>query len=207
MKYILRHILSFGLVMTSSLAVGTMAAAQGVYFDDSDSGVADIKHRHEVYVNLTRTIISHMPELGYEYIFTPDMSTGARISVNAKADNNKINQLFQATPYFRWYLTADGSSERRMAKGFFAELSASFTAYKKLENTTIGYEVSGPGTYTVKEHKNNSSLTGLGLAVSAGWKYVSRSGWTCSLFSGLGTNFIGYDGIYHMGGITVGKRF
>lgn len=163
-------------------------------YDDMDP----MAHRHEVKVNLAKTILARTPEFAYEYILKPDMSVGGRIGF-ALGENEGVRQTmgdFQAMPYVRWFFTSNGETARRVAKGFFAEVNMAFTSYKSYVDM-----------YSEMDGVSRSSALGVGVGLAIGWKYVSRSGWTCDLTYGAGRNFSGLVDWYAVGGLTVGKRF
>lgn len=159
-----------------------------------------MSHRHEVKVNLGLTILAKAPEIEYEYLLKPDMSVGGRVGLTLGEEGRLILGDFRALPYFRWYFTSDGETARRVARGFFAEVNSGLTSF-----STAAKDLS-------PDVRKGAPIS-WGLGVGTGWKYVSRSGWTCDILYGIGRYFnkpFGHEynaGIYMTGGLTVGKRF
>lgn len=171
-------------------------------YDDQDP----LAHRHEVKLNLSKTIISLSPEVSYEYILKPDMSIGGRLSLMV-GDNSISKEVlgnFQLNPYYRWFFTSNGSSARRVAKGFFAEVNMAMTSYNSYIDGNKDIIINGEPI-----RNGSTSPLNLGIGFGIGWKYVSHSGWVCDILYGGGRNFKSQNlpGWFVVGGISIGKRF
>lgn len=154
---------------------------------------------NELKLNLPMTIFGSSPEFSYERILNSDISVGA--SVLGSFDTERNPYQFMFTPYFRWFFGGNSSNLQKYGAGFFIEANGSI--YSRVMES-----YSHPGG---SEYDQNKSLTGAGLGLTLGWKYLSKNNWVGEIYAGGGRNFINSDypdaEIYPRFGISIGKRF
>ncbi|MFA6863653.1 MAG: DUF3575 domain-containing protein [Dysgonamonadaceae bacterium] len=166
----------------------------------------ELRHRHELKLNLGSSVFLAFPEVSYEYLLSEDMTVGASMGFGFDTEDSD-GYSFKATPFLRWFF-GDWSWFRRRemehpATGFFLEANGAVGSYDIYSYDYIDYK----SVYT----KEKSLVTG-GMGFAFGWKYLSKNNWTAELFSGAGRNF-NYDKdydeskIYFRMGISIGKRF
>jgi hypothetical protein len=150
--------------------------------------------QNELKLNLGTSVFGSFPEVAYERIINSDLSAGASLGVALDEDVYSIDVLF--TPYVRWFFGGSSESLQKYGAGFFIEANGGI--FTKPEEEIYNDD----GTYT----SSNGTVTGAGVGLALGWKYLSRNNWVGEIYFGGGRDFIN-DGGYPRLGITIGKRF
>lgn len=153
---------------------------------------------NEVKLNLPMTIFGSSPEISYERILNSDISVGASVLASFDTDRNPFQ--FMVTPHFRWFFGGNRESMNKYGAGFFIEANGSVYSQVVAKYSPPGGDV-----------LDSESITGAGLGLALGWKYLSKNNWVGETFIGLGRNFVDndydIDQVYPRVGISIGKRF
>ncbi|MDD4777114.1 MAG: hypothetical protein PHV53_02380 [Fermentimonas sp.] len=150
--------------------------------------------QNELKLNLGTTVFGSFPEIAYERILNSDLSVGASLGVALDEDIYSMDFLF--SPYVRWFFGGNSENLQKLGAGFFIEANGGI--FTKPEEEVYYDE----GIYT----SDNNTVTGAGIGLALGWKYLSRNNWVGEIYFGGGRDFVN-DGGYPRLGITIGKRF
>ncbi len=153
---------------------------------------------NELKINLLYSFFLLAPDISYERILDTDISVGAAISASLDTDRNPYKFIF--TPYFRWFFGGSSESLEKAGSGFFIEANGSVYSQEVASYSYIGNN----------DVASSKSVTGAGLGLALGWKYLSRNNWVGEIYAGAGRNFINnnYNAeAYPRMGISIGKRF
>ena len=149
--------------------------------------------KNELKINQGTSIFASFPEIAYERIINSDLSAGASLGVSLD-DIYATDLLF--TPYVRWFFGGNQENLQKYGAGFFIEANGGiFTKEKE----TIYYE-----NETFAAVYDN--VTGAGVGLALGWKYLSGNNWVGVIYAGGGRDFVNGGG-YPRLGITIRKRF
>lgn len=171
----------------------------------------ELKHRHEVKLNIGSSIFISSPEVSYEYILREYFSVGAAIAFGLQTDELDVYS-FKFTPFARWFFGDSFRERKNAATGFFLEGNSVIGT----QEIYMPYQNTGSTREWVSNYESKFTA-GLGLAL--GCKFLSRKNWATEIFGGLGHNFIYYDEFDEFGatswnqilypriGISIGKRF
>ncbi len=179
--------------------LGTVAFSQA----PADS---EVGFRHEVKVNLCTTIIAHCPELSYEYRFTENTTAGGRLIFSFAEDDLYLplrGCYATGMPYFRWYFPRMSTSYPFLdpiGSGFFVEVNLALACYRTNEDSTVS-------SATSKSEPESPWLFGTGIG--AGYRWVTRKGWSAEIFGVVGRNVIpnASHEAYGTTGLTIGYTF
>jgi len=145
--------------------------------------------RHEIKLNLFNAVLESL-SLEYECVINTDFTAG--IGANYFFDISSSEFQFIAYPNIRFY-----PGRQEPATGFFTELSVPF------------YANEGQVYNNVKMRFENDLVIGAGIGVAAGYKLMSKNGFTTELFLGACRNFNNDVNVelFSRFGVTFGKRF
>ncbi len=112
---------------------------------------------------------------------------------------------FGVMPYGRWYFGGNWFSIASPNAGFLIEVNSAIGYYDKLKNV----HYSG-NWLNWKRTEEIVSGTSFGIGLGAGFKYVTRNGWSAEASLRLGRNLVkasNRNGGYIYPAISVGYRF
>jgi hypothetical protein len=185
----------------------TLLAAVAPFAASAQSKLVTEGPLNEVKVNVPMAIAG-AAELSYERILMEDLSVGLSGSY---AWDKDFKYRYSVMPYVRWFFWKHHGQDPYPAAGFFIELNGG-VFNQDVTHTKCEWHPEG-GEYGPRLECNTTSeiLTGGGLGVALGWKWISHSGFVGEIYTGAGRNFAGTndDGLwgYVRGGISLGYRF
>jgi hypothetical protein len=181
------------LLLVAALMVGLTAFSQKTHRVAGWKIARDIP-QNEFKLNLGTTIFGSFPELSYERLLNTDISVGASLGVALEDDVYPTHVLF--TPYFRWFFGGNSENLQKYGTGFFIEANGGLFTRSVDE---LFYENGMAGS-------REETVTGAGLGLAVGWKYLTRNNWVGEFYFGGGRDFVN-DGAYPRMGLTIGRRF
>lgn len=158
----------------------------------------DLGGNNEFSINGLTTILGS-PEISYERLLSG--SSGWGISAMFTTDlEYDVYSTLMIGPYYRVYFNRE-----ELAKGFFLEGSLPFILGEK---DWVYYYDEATGVWQEPEDPNELTLQ-VGAGFSAGWKFMTESGYTGTVFFGLTRNFTpdSYFTFYPKMGLSIGRRF
>lgn len=108
-------------------------------------------------------------------------------------------------PYGRWYFGGKWFSFTSPNAGFLIEVNSAIGYYDKLKNV----HYSGPWM-NLKRTEEIVSGTSCGIGLGAGFKYVTRNGWSAEASLRIGVNLVQaaqWNFAYIYPAVSVGYRF
>ena len=162
---------------------------------------------HEVRLNFFALPYASELSAEYEYATAPNFSIGC--SVNAYIGDKSARGLsfptFGVMPYGRWYFGGKWFSFTSPNAGFLIEVNSAIGYYDKLKNV----HYSGPWM-NLKRTEEIVSGTSCGIGLGAGFKYVTRNGWSAEASLRIGVNLVQaaqWNFAYIYPAVSVGYRF
>jgi len=151
---------------------------------------------NEVKLNLLTAVIG-LPEIDYERYIADNMGVGLAVAIAVdKVENLTIRSM--VLPYARIYFG------QKRASGFFIEGNMVVAGIKN-RNYAYAYDNLGYYNYVSDYY---TSETKFGCGVAAGFKFLTRNGFTGEIYLGGGRLFGDSDpGGYPRVGLCIGKRF
>ena len=162
---------------------------------------------HEVRLNLFALPVASELSAEYEYATTPNLSIGCTMSayIGDKSACRLFFPTFGVMPYGRWYFGGNWFSIASPNAGFLIEVNSAIGYYDKLKNV----HYSGPWMER-KRTEEIVSGTSCGIGLGAGFKYVTRNGWSVEASLRIGVNLVQaaqWNFAYTYPAISVGYRF
>ena len=176
------------------LLISTISTAQ----EKEEKYPQDIDKKAEIKINALSLIALASFDVSYERLLNKDSSFGVSLFYNFGDINDDIYfpKTFSLTPYYRWFF-----SETRFARGFFIEGFGMLNTYEE--------EI-----YSYSSSYSTEKETNFALGISAGGKFITRSGFVAEIYLGVGRNLLSNNNdnfidntIISRGGITIGYRF
>ena len=162
---------------------------------------------HEVRLNLFALPVASELSAEYEYATTPNLSIGCTMSayIGDKSACRLFFPTFGVMPYGRWYFGGNWFSIASPNAGFLIEVNSAIGYYDKLKNVYYS------GNWLNWERTEEIvSGTSFGIGLGAGFKYVTRKGWSAEVSLRMGRNLVkasNRNGGYIYPAISVGYRF
>lgn len=157
---------------------------------------------NEVKTNVPSDIAGTL-DLSYERVLLEDLAVGASLQY-AWDDVNifDLDNAFMVLPYARWFFWKHRGQDRYPGAGFFIEVNSGLFGGTKDPMTMDGADIKLKG----------EQITGWGLGLALGWKWISKSGFVGEVYSGAGRNFLSSSdevgiGAYLRMGVSLGYRF
>lgn len=162
---------------------------------------------HEVRLNLLALPYASELSAEYEYATAPNLSIGCTVSayIGDESARGLSFPTFGVMPYGRWYFGGKWFSIASPNAGFLIEVNSAIGYYDKLKNV----HYSGPWMER-KRTEEIVSGTSCGIGLGAGFKYVTRRGWSVEASLRIGRNLVkasNRNGGYIYPAISVGYRF
>lgn len=162
---------------------------------------------HEVRLNFFALPYASELSAEYEYATAPNFSIGCTVNayIGDKSARGLSFPTFGVMPYGRWYFGGKWFSFTSPNAGFLIEVNSAIGYYDKLKNV----HYSG-NWLNWKRTEEIVSGTSFGIGLGAGFKYVTRNGWSAEASLRLGRNLVkasNRNGGYIYPAISVGYRF
>ena len=162
---------------------------------------------HEVRLNLFALPYASELSAEYEYATAPNLSIGCTVStyIGDESASGLSFPTFGVMPYGRWYFGGNWFSIASPNAGFLIEVNSAIGYYDKLKNV----HYSGPWMER-KRTEEIVSGTSCGIGLGAGFKYVTRNGWSVEASLRIGVNLVQaaqWNFAYTYPAISVGYRF
>ena len=162
---------------------------------------------HEVRLNLLALPYASELSAEYEYATAPNFSIGCTVStyIGDESASGLSFPTFGVMPYCRWYFGGNRFAFKRPNAGFLIEVNSAIGYYDKLKNV----HYSGPWMER-KRTEEIVSGTSCGIGLGAGFKYVTRNGWSVEASLRIGVNLVQaaqWNFAYTYPAISVGYRF
>ena len=162
---------------------------------------------HEVRLNLFALPYASELSAEYEYATAPNLSIGCTVSayIGDESAGGLSFPTFGVMPYGRWYFGGNWFSIASPNAGFLIEVNSAIGYYDKLKNVYYS------GNWLNWERTEEIvSGTSFGIGLGAGFKYVTRKGWSAEVSLRMGRNLVkasNRNGGYIYPAISVGYRF
>ena len=162
---------------------------------------------HEVRLNLLALPYASELSAEYEYAIASPFSIGCTVSayIGDESANGLSFPTFGVMPYGRWYFGGNWFSIASPNAGFLIEVNSAIGYYDKLKNVYYS------GNWLNWERTEEIvSGTSFGIGLGAGFKYVTRKGWSAEVSLRMGRNLVkasNRNGGYIYPAISVGYRF
>lgn len=142
---------------------------------------------HEVRLNLFALPYASEFSAEYEYATASHFSIGCTVStyIGGKSASGLSFPTFGVMPYGRWYFGGEWFSFASPNAGFLIEVNSAIGYYDKLKNV----HYSGPWM-DIKRTEEIVSGTSCGIGLGAGFKYVTRRGWSAEASLRIGINLV-----------------
>ena len=189
-------------LLTIFLTLGSLGLAAQMRVEPSHP----VKY-HEVRLNLFALPVASELSAEYEYATTPNLSIGCTMSayIGDKSACRLFFPTFGVMPYGRWYFGGNWFSIASPNAGFLIEVNSAIGYYDKLKNVYYS------GNWLNLERTvENVRGTSFGIGLGAGFKYVTRKGWSAEVSLRMGRNLVkasNRNGGYIYPAISVGYRF
>ncbi len=162
---------------------------------------------HEVRLNLLALPYASELSAEYEYATASPFSIGCAVSayIGDESASGLSFPTFGVMPYGRWYFGGKWFSIASPNAGFLIEVNSAIGYYDKLKNV----HYSGPWM-NLKRTEEIVSGTSFGIGLGAGFKYVTRRGWSAEASLRMGVNLVEaaqWNFAYIYPAISVGYRF
>ncbi|AEE12823.1 DUF3575 domain-containing protein [Porphyromonas asaccharolytica] len=162
---------------------------------------------HEVRLNLLALPYASELSAEYEYATASPFSIGCAVSayIGDESASGLSFPTFGVMPYGRWYFGGKWFSITSPNAGFLIEVNSAIGYYDKLKNV----HYSGPWM-NLKRTEEIVSGTSCGIGLGAGFKYVTRRGWSAEASLRMGVNLVEAaqkNFAYIYPAISVGYRF
>lgn len=162
---------------------------------------------HEVRLNLLALPYASELSAEYEYATASPFSIGCAVSayIGDESASGLSFPTFGVMPYGRWYFGGKWFSIASPNAGFLIEVNSAIGYYDKLKNV----HYSGPWMDR-KRTEEIVSGTSCGIGLGAGFKYVTRRGWSAEASLRMGVNLVEAaqkNFAYIYPAISVGYRF
>ena len=162
---------------------------------------------HEVRLNLLALPYASELSAEYEYATASPFSIGCAGSayIGDESASGLSFPTFGVMPYGRWYFGGKWFSIASPNAGFLIEVNSAIGYYDKLKNV----HYSGPWM-NLKRTEEIVSGTSFGIGLGAGFKYVTRRGWSAEASLRMGVNLVEaaqWNFAYIYPAISVGYRF
>ena len=147
--------------------------------EEKEEYTRDLNKKYEIKINTFNLIALSSLDFSYEKLINSESSFGVALFYNFtdNDDNYDIGfpKKFSITPYYRWFF-----SDKGYARGFFVEGFGMLNTYQNVYYNYDSYD-----SYDKIDHE-----TGFALGISAGGKFVTKSGFTTEVYLGVGRNLI-----------------
>lgn len=184
------------IILLFVLLVSIISTAQ----EKEEKHPQDVDKKGEIKINALSLIALSSLDLSYERLLNENSSFGVSIFYNfSNIDNDSdiyYPKTFSLTPYYRWFF-----SESRFARGFFVEGFGMLNTYQD--------EI-----YLFSNNYSIEKETGFALGISAGGKFITKSGFVAEIYFGVGRNLLNNNDnnfidneLITRGGISLGYRF
>lgn len=142
---------------------------------------------HEVRLNLLALPYASELSAEYEYATASPFSIGCAVSayIGDESASGLSFPTFGVMPYGRWYFGGKWFSIASPNAGFLIEVNSAIGYYDKLKNV----HYSGPWM-NLKRTEEIVSGTSCGIGLGAGFKYVTRRGWSAEASLRMGVNLV-----------------
>ena len=142
---------------------------------------------HEVRLNLLALPYASELSAEYEYAIASPFSIGCTVSayIGDESANGLSFPTFGVMPYGRWYFGGNWFSIASPNAGFLIEVNSAIGYYDKLKNV----HYSGPWM-NLKRTEEIVSGTSCGIGLGAGFKCVTRRGWSAEASLRMGVNLV-----------------
>lgn len=142
---------------------------------------------HEVRLNLLALPYASELSAEYEYATASPFSIGCAVSayIGDESASGLSFPTFGVMPYGRWYFGGKWFSIASPNAGFLIEVNSAIGYYDKLKNV----HYSGPWM-NLKRTEEIVSGTSCGIGLGAGFKYITRSGWSAEASLRIGINLV-----------------
>ena len=142
---------------------------------------------HEVRLNLLALPYASELSAEYEYATASPFSIGCAVSayIGDESASGLSFPTFGVMPYGRWYFGGKWFSIASPNAVFLIEVNSAIGYYDKLKNV----HYSGPWMDR-KRTEEIVSGTSCGIGLGAGFKYVTRSGWSAEASLRIGINLV-----------------
>ena len=189
-------------LLTIFLTLGSLGLAGQEVVESSHP----IKY-HEVRLNLLALPYASELSAEYEYATASPFSIGCAVSayIGDESASGLSFPTFGVMPYGRWYFGGKWFSIASPNAGFLIEVNSAIGYYDKLKNV----HYSGPWM-NLKRTEEIVSGTSFGIGLGAGFKYVTRRGWSAEASLRMGVNLVEaaqWNFAYIYPAISVGYRF
>ena len=189
-------------LLTIILSLGSLGLAGQMRVEPSHP----VKY-HEVRLNLFALPYASELSAEYEYATASPFSIGCTVSayVGDKSASGLSFPTFGVMPYCRWYFGGDRFAFTRPNAGFLIEVNSAIGYYDKLKNVYY----SGPWM-NIKRTEEIVSGTSCGIGLGAGFKYITKTGWSAEASLRMGINLVQvaqWNFAYIYPAISVGYRF
>ena len=189
-------------LLTIILSLGSLGLAGQMRVEPSHP----VKY-HEVRLNLFALPYASELSAEYEYATAPNLSIGCTVStyIGDESASGLSFPTFGVMPYGRWYFGGNWFSIASPNAGFLIEVNSAIGYYDKLKNVYYS------GNWlNWKRTEEIVSGTSFGIGLGAGFKYVTRRGWSAEVSLRMGSNLVtasNRNGGYIYPAISVGYRF
>lgn len=162
---------------------------------------------HEVRLNLFALPYASELSAEYEYATAPNLSIGCTMSayIGDESACGLFFPTFGVMPYGRWYFGGKWFSIASPNAGFLIEVNSAIGYYDKLKN--VHFSGNWLNWETTEEIVSGTSC---GIGLGAGFKYVTRNGWSAEASLRMGVNLVEaaqWNFAYIYPAISVGYRF
>ena len=162
---------------------------------------------HEVRLNLLALPYASELSAEYEYATAPNFSIGCTVStyIGDESASGLSFPTFGVMPYCRWYFGGNRFAFKRPNAGFLIEVNSAIGYYDKLKN--VHFSGNWLNWETTEEIVSGTSC---GIGLGAGFKYVTRNGWSAEASLRMGVNLVEaaqWNFAYIYPAISVGHYF
>lgn len=162
---------------------------------------------HEVRLNLFALPYASELSAEYEYATAPNLSIGCTVStyIGDESASGLSFPTFGVMPYGRWYFGGNWFSIASPNAGFLIEVNSAIGYYDKLKN--VHYSGNWLNWERTEEIVSGTSF---GIGLGAGFKYITKTGWSAEASLRMGINLVQvaqWNFAYIYPAISVGHYF
>ena len=155
-----------------------------------------LERNNELRISFINLLIESV-DIQYERLLNHTSGLGVTVGIGYKAQESPLNTIFKVTPTYRYYFG------EKKAAGFFVEAHARFS-YDKGELDKWVSEAE----HLKRDYQKEFNM---GIAVSAGGKIATKSGFVCVMKGGMGRFLTqknsDFSVFYPIFELSLGKRF